>query len=177
MNLLHSFSARFRQYKELGERALAQLTDAAFLQAAPEGQNSIGVIIRHMHGNMTSRFTNFLTEDGEKTWRNRDGEFEEAARTRVELMSDWNAGWQCVFDALNDMSDAQLATPVYIRGESMPALDAILRQIAHYSYHVGQLVTLCRQQAGAWSSLSIPKGESGQFTAAMRAAQAPGSGA
>lgn len=168
MNMLSSLTARFRQYKELAEGALAQLSDAEFRLPVPENENSISVIIRHMHGNMASRFTDFLTMDGEKPWRNRDAEFEAADRSRGELMADWNAGWKCLFDALNGMDDTQLDTTVHIRGEAMTALDAILRQLAHYSYHVGQLVMLCRRQASQWRSLSIPKGESNAYTEAMR---------
>jgi uncharacterized damage-inducible protein DinB len=171
MNILDSLQRRFVQYKALGENALAQLNDEQFLMREPAGQNSISMIIRHMHGNMLSRFTNFLTEDGEKSWRQRDAEFEESAQTRDELMAAWEAGWRCVFDALGSMQDAQLDETVLIRGEGMSALDAILRQLAHYSYHVGQIVTLCKQHAASWTSLSIPKGESNRFTATMRAGQ------
>lgn len=176
MNILESLKSRFAQYKVLGEKALAQLDDAQFLMPEPTGQNSISIIIRHMYGNMLSRFTNFLTEDGEKSWRQRDAEFEESTQNREELMNAWEAGWRCLFDALDAMQDAQLADTVMIRGEGMTALDAILRQLAHHSYHVGQIVTLCKQRAAAWNSLSIPKGQSQQFTATMLAGQRPISG-
>jgi len=176
MNILDSLQARFAQYKALAEKALAQLNDEQFLMREPEGQNSISMIIRHMHGNMLSRFTNFLTEDGEKAWRQRDAEFEESTQSRDELMNAWEAGWRCLFDALKPMQDAQLNDTVLIRGEGMTALDAILRQLAHYSYHVGQMVTLCKQHAAGWTSLSIPKGESQKFTATMRAGQRPATG-
>lgn len=167
MEIIKSIRSRFLTYKDLGERAMGQLSDVQFLHPAPDGQNSIPVIVRHMHGNMLSRFTNFLTEDGEKSWRQRDAEFEASELTRDELMADWNAGWHCLLSTLDAMTDTQLDTPVRIRGEVMTALDAILRQLAHYSYHVGQIVTLAKQAASNWTSLSIPKGGSGQYNAEM----------
>lgn len=176
MQILNSIRSRFGTYKDLGERAMAQLDDAQFLAPAPDGQNSIGTILRHLHGNMLSRFTNFLTEDGEKPWRERDAEFEQTDRSRNELMSDWASGWNCLYAAIDSMNDAQLDTVVFVRGEAMTALDGLLRQLAHYSYHVGQIVTLCKQTSGGWNSLSIPIGSSKQFNDTMRASQHPVTG-
>ena len=168
MSFLTTTIRQFRHYKELAEGAMIQLDDAMLLHEAAGGNNSVVVIVKHLHGNMLSRWTNFLTEDGEKAWRKRDEEFEHASLSRVQLMQLWEEGWQCVFGALGDMTDADLERTVHIRGEASTAMDAIIRQLMHYSYHVGQIVLLCKQQVGEnWRSLSIPKGGSAAFNAAM----------
>jgi hypothetical protein len=155
-----------RYYKRLGERAIAQVEDQALL-AAPDGQsNSIAIIVKHLAGNMRSRFTDFLTSDGEKSDRKRDTEFETPPRTRAELMAMWEAGWQHVFNALTALTDAHLGLKVYIRSEAHSVTQAINRQMAHYAYHVGQIVYLAKHFAGAnWAALTIPRGKSEQFLA------------
>jgi hypothetical protein len=149
----------FRQYKELGERAMAQLEPAGLFQALDSESNSIAVIVKHLAGNMRSRWTDFLTTDGEKPDRNRDAEFELSASTSAaEVHRWWEDGWRCVFDAVEGLSPDDLLRTVTIRGEPHSVLQAIDRQVAHYSYHVGQMVQLARHLAGdRWQSLSVPK--------------------
>lgn len=149
----------FRQYKELGEKAMAQLEPAGLFQTLDEESNSIAVIVRHMGGNMRSRWTEFLTSDGEKPDRNRDGEFElSTSTTPADVRRWWDDGWRCVFVAVEPLQSEDLLRTVTIRGEPHSVLQAIDRQIAHYAYHVGQIVQLARHLAGErWKSLSIPK--------------------
>lgn len=154
----------FNYYKTLGEKALAQIKDEALWHAPDEKSNSISVIAKHLHGNMLSRWTDFLTTDGEKEWRQRDQEFEESNNTREEIMKWWEEGWTCLFNALNTLKPEDFSRTVYIRnmGQSVP--DAIMRQLAHYAYHVGQIVYLARlYNDGDWHSLTIPKAESGTY--------------
>ncbi len=149
----------FRQYKQLGERAIAQLERDEQLTAAidPES-NSIATIVKHMAGNMRSRWTDFLTTDGEKPDRNRDGEFEAPPATRAELLEVWEQGWQHVFRAVEPLTEADLERVVTIRGEAHTVMQAINRQVTHYAMHVGQIVLLAKHFAGReWASLSIPK--------------------
>lgn len=149
----------FRQYKQLGERAIAQLERDEQLTAAidPES-NSIATIVKHMAGNMRSRWTDFLTTDGEKPDRNRDGEFEAPPATRAELLELWEQGWQHVFRAVEPLTEADLERVVTIRGEAHTVMQAINRQLTHYAMHVGQIVLLAKHFAGReWASLSIPK--------------------
>ena len=149
---------QFEYYKSLGEKAMAQTEDEALWWTPDEKSNSIGVIIKHLHGNMLSRWTDFLTSDGEKPWRKRDEEFEETKISRDELMTLWNDGWTCLFNALNSLKPEDLDTTVYIRDEAQSAEYAIIRQLAHYAYHVGQIVYLARlTNEGDWKSLTIPK--------------------
>jgi uncharacterized damage-inducible protein DinB len=154
----------FKKYRKLAEDALQQIPEEAWHQSLhPEG-NSIAVLIQHLAGNMLSRWTNFLEEDGEKNWRNRDAEFESQNLSQADLMAIWDRGWSVLFDALASLSPADLARTVTIRGEEHRVSEAILRQIAHYSYHVGQIVLLCRVcHDGNWQSLSVPKGKSLNF--------------
>ncbi len=169
MHFLTTAIRLFKYYKELGEAGMAQMTDS-MLVAETEGDNnnSIVVIVKHLHGNMLSRWTNFLTEDGEKPWRQRDHEFLHERITRDQVMRLWEEGWQCLFRALDGMTESDLTKTVHIRGQASSAMDVIIRQLMHYSYHVGQIILLCKQQAGdAWQSLSIPKGESAAFNTAM----------
>ncbi len=155
---------RFRSYKELGDKTFSQLEDKHFFYQPSSESNNIAIIIQHLYGNMLSRFTNFLTEDGEKPWRNRDGEFESVNISKEDLLTFWNTGWNCVFNALNDLQPEDLIKTVYIRTEPMTAYDAILRQLAHYPYHVGQIVYLGKMiKDKEWKTLSIPKGQSKQF--------------
>jgi hypothetical protein len=154
----------FEYYKSLGEKAMAQVGDEALFRMPDEKSNSISVIVKHLHGNMLSRWTDFLTSDGEKDWRNRDGEFEEAPTTRAEVMQQWNEGWNCLFAALKGLTSDDLGKTVYIRNMGQTVEDAIMRQLAHYAYHIGQIVYLARLfNEGNWTSLSIPKGGSAAY--------------
>ncbi len=155
---------RFQSYKELGDKTFEQLDDKDFFYQPSSESNSIAINIRHLYGNMLSRFTNFLTEDGEKPWRNRDLEFESVDIEKEDLLAFWNTGWNCVFNALQDLKPEDLTKTVYIRTEPMSAYDAILRQLAHYPYHVGQIVYVGKMiKDKKWKTLSIPKGQSNQF--------------
>ena len=161
MNLVPNTIKLFAYYKSLGENAMAQTNDESLFWTPDEKSNSIAVIIKHLHGNMLSRWTDFLTTDGEKPWRNRDNEFEEAKDTKDHLMNLWNEGWACLFNALQSLNEDDLQKIVYIRNMGQTAEDAIMRQLAHYAYHVGQIVYLARlTNKGDWKSLSIPKGGS-----------------
>lgn len=164
-NHISSAVATFRQHKELAEKAMHQLeTEQLFWKPGPDS-NSIYIIMKHLWGNMKSRWTNFFTEDGEKPWRDRDSEFEEGVLPEREtLMQNWNEGWQCLFDALTPLGNDDLERIVKIRHEEHSVLEAINRQIAHYSYHVGQMVYIAHLiRSDKWESLSIPKGKSTQF--------------
>ncbi len=152
----------YEYYKSLGDKAISQVNDDKALHWTPdEKSNSISVIVNHLHGNMLSRWTDFLTSDGEKPWRHRDGEFEEKQDSRQELMAKWEEGWKCLFDALHSLTVDDLEKTIYIRNMGQSVEDAIMRQLAHYAYHVGQIVYLCRLvNEGDWKSLTIPKGNS-----------------
>ena len=150
--------ALFRQYKKLAEEAMAQVSDAELGTTLDSEMNSIALIVKHMAGNMRSRWTDFLTTDGEKPDRNRDSEFEEPPMSRAELMAAWEAGWDCVWRALAPLSDADLSRKVAIRGQAHSVLQAINRQTTHYAYHVGQIVMLAKHfRSEAWRSLSLPR--------------------
>ncbi|MGH9501445.1 MAG: DUF1572 domain-containing protein [Terriglobales bacterium] len=154
----------FRYYKKLTERAMEQVGDEQLLDVLDGEMNSIAIIIKHLAGNMRSRWTNFLTSDGEKTDRKRDTEFETPPSTRAALMALWEEGWDCVFTALEPLSDAEVDRTVLIRGDPHSVMQAINRQIAHYSYHCGQIVFLAKHlQAQRWKSLSVPRGKSEEF--------------
>jgi Protein of unknown function (DUF1572) len=160
-------------YKRLGERAIAQAPDEALIITLDAESNSIAIIVKHLYGNMRSRWTDFLTTDGEKPDRSRDTEFESPATTRDKLIAQWEAGWKYVFDALATLTDADLIRKVVIRNEPHSVMQAINRQVAHYSYHVGQIVFLAKHFAfDRWTALTIPRGESAAATAKIRAAQA-----
>ncbi|HEY2720798.1 MAG TPA: DUF1572 family protein [Chitinophagaceae bacterium] len=155
---------RLKYYKELGEKTFAQLEDNDFHWQPSSESNSIAVIIQHVAGNMISRWTNFLAEDGEKDWRNRDGEFEIHAQSKQELIEVWNKGWDCFLSTLDSLSESDLLKIIYIRKESMTAIDAINRQLAHYPYHIGQIVYIGRMIKNEdWKNLSIPKASSQQY--------------
>lgn len=163
---------RFRYYKELGDKTFEQLEEADFLYQPSTESNSIAVIIQHLYGNMLSRWTNFLTEDGEKVWRIRDREFEEIKHNKEEILSLWNLGWSCIFNTLESLTTADLTKTVTIRTEPLTVYDAILRQLAHYPYHVGQIVYLGRMVTNEnWKSLSIPKGNSETYLNSVKANQ------
>jgi uncharacterized damage-inducible protein DinB len=163
----------FRYYKKLGERAMAQCPDEALFTTIDAESNSIAIIVKHMAGNMRSRWMDFLTTDGEKPGRNRDTEFEEPPKTRAALLELWERGWKYLFDALEPLTDADLARTVTIRTEPHSVMQAINRQIAHYAHHVGQIVFLAKhltaKATGKWESLSVPRGQSKQFAADVAA--------
>jgi hypothetical protein len=156
--------ALFRQYKKLAGGAMAQVTDEQLCAALDGEMNSIAVIVKHLAGNMRSRWTGFLTSDGEKPDRDRDSEFLDPPAGREALMNLWEHGWNCIFQALEPLTDADLARTVTIRGEAHSVMQAINRQVAHYAYHCGQIVFLAKHFQGAgWKSLSVPKGASAGF--------------
>src|SRR5712664_1192328 len=156
--------AVFHYYKKLAERAMAQCPDAGLFATLDAESNSIAIIVKHMAGNMRSRWTDFLTSDGEKPDRNRDTEFEDPPKTRAELMEMWERAWKLLFSALEPLSDAELTRTIPIRTEPHSVMQAINRQVAHYSYHVGQIVYLARHFAGdKWQTLTVPKNKSAEF--------------
>jgi hypothetical protein len=161
---LESVVKRMSTYKELGEGTFAQLEDQDFHYAPNYASNSIAVIIQHMSGNMLSRWTNFLSEDGEKEWRNREREFDEQAYGRAPLLKAWNEGWDCMLGTLRSLKEEDLLKTIYIRHEPLIVVDAINRQLAHYPHHVGQIVYIGKMiRNDQWKSLSIPKGQSDAF--------------
>lgn len=159
----------FRYYKTLSERAMTQCPEKDLFTALDAEANSIAIIVKHMAGNMRSRWQEFLTTDGEKPDRNRDTEFEDAPKTRQELSELWERGWKYVFDAMSVLTDADLTKAVTIRSEPHSVMQAINRQVAHYAHHAGQIVFVAKHFAvkatGKWESLSVPRGQSKQFTA------------
>jgi hypothetical protein len=158
----------FRQYKSLAEKAMLQITDEEFFFTPEPESNSIALIVKHLSGNMKSRWTDFLTSDGEKEWRKRDDEFENPGN-RKELMQAWEDGWNCLFHALDPLDYEDISRIITIRSEEHSVLEAINRQIAHYSYHVGQIVYLAKSMKGnAWQTLSIAKGKSADFNQKMK---------
>jgi hypothetical protein len=162
-----------RYYKSLADRAVAQATDPQLYQRLDLDANPIAIVMQHMAGNMKSRWTNFLSEDGEKPWRDRDREFDQPPATREALLLLWEEGWACVFQTLESLTDADLGRTVPIRGEAHSVMQAINRQIAHYAYHCGQIVLLAKHfQHAQWTSLTVPKGKSAEFNAKVRAREA-----
>ena len=162
---------RFKYYKDLGDKTFLQIPEAALFFQPSSESNSIAIIVQHLYGNMLSRWTNFLTEDGEKEWRKRDQEFESMQLSKADILSFWEEGWKCLFTTLESLTPADLTKTITIRTEKLLVYDAILRQLAHYPYHVGQIVYLGRCFVNEkWNSLSIPKGNSGDYLAAVKAA-------
>jgi uncharacterized damage-inducible protein DinB len=163
----------FRYYKRLAERAMEQCPDEGLFATLDAESNSIAIIVKHMAGNMRSRWTDFLTSDGEKPDRHRDTEFEDAPTTRAELLALWERGWQCVFTALEPLTDADLGRTVTIRTEPHSVMQAINRQVAHYAHHAGQILFAAKHfttaKTGKWESLSVPRGKSAQFTSDVAA--------
>ncbi|SRR5579871_849712 len=154
----------FHHYKKLAEGAIAQVSDEQLVTSLDEEMNSIATIVKHMAGNMRSRWIDFLTSDGEKPNRNRDSEFVEPPSSRAGLMKMWEEGWECVFQALGPLTDDDLERSVMIRGEPHSVMQAINRQMAHYSYHIGQIVFLAKHfKANEWKSLSVPRNKSAEF--------------
>lgn len=163
-NYLESVRKQFAYYKMLGEKTIAQLDDAQLFTSPGNENNSIAVMVNHLWGNMMSRWTDFLTADGEKSWRDRDREFEDVISGRGELMEKWEEGWSCLFNALRSINAENFERLVYIRNQGHTITEAINRQLAHYAYHVGQIVYLGKWLKGdEWRSLSIPKGGSQAF--------------
>ena len=163
--LITSIEGEFRRYKKLGDETLAQLRDEELTQAGPGGGNSIAILVWHLGGNLKSRFTDFLTSDGEKPWRNRDDEFRPRTDvTRAELLQLWEEGWTTLFKSLDSLRDDDLFKTVVIRREQFRAHEALNRLMAHASYHVGQMVYLGKAfRSGDWKCLSIPLGKSNEF--------------
>jgi hypothetical protein len=161
LNYLEGVKKQFLYYKTLGEKAIEQLDEQQLFVAINEDSNSIATIVKHLSGNMISRWTDFLTTDGEKEWRNRDSEFENDWQTKIQVLASWNKGWDCFFEVLNDLKPNELTTIIYIRNEGHTVLEAINRQLAHYPYHVGQIVFCAKMlKNGEWTSLSIAKSKS-----------------
>jgi uncharacterized damage-inducible protein DinB len=168
--VIDALTKRFAAYKEMAEKAFGQLADEQFHQPLDENTNSIAVIMKHMSGNLRSRFTDFLTGDGEKPQRNRDSEFIDDMRQRAAIIADWESGWKCLMDAMSKLSDDDLGKTVTIRGEPHTVIDALLRQLSHHAYHVGQIVQLARFLArDKWTVITIPRGGSKEFNASMDA--------
>jgi hypothetical protein len=163
---LESVKKQFAYYQSLGEQTMARLTDEQLFWQYNAESNSIAILVKHLSGNMLSRWTDFLTTDGEKEWRQRDGEFETDATTKAEVLKIWERGWLCLYEALNSLKEEDLTTTIYIRNQGHSVMEAINRQLAHYPYHIGQMVflgkMLCSQ---SWVSLSIPKGNSQTYNA------------
>ncbi|MES2774830.1 MAG: DUF1572 family protein [Bacteroidota bacterium] len=163
---------RLRYYKDLGDKSFEQLTEADMHYRPSEESNSIAIIIQHMYGNMMSRFTNFLTEDGEKEWRKRDAEFEPMELTKTDLIDFWNAGWAQVLNTIETLQPDDLLESITIRSEKLLVYDAILRQLAHYPYHVGQIVFIAKMVKDKdWKNLSVPKGGSKAYEEQVRNAK------
>lgn len=163
---LESVKKQFEYYKMLGNKTFSQLSDDKLFWKYNEDSNSIATIVKHLWGNMLSRWTDFLTTDGEKEWRNRDTEFENDINSREELLEKWNEGWNCLFNAINSLNINDLDKIIYIRNQEHTVTEAINRQLAHYPYHVGQIVFIGKMLADkGWTSLSIPKGNSQTYNA------------
>ena len=160
-NYLESARKQFQFYKLLGEKTFAQLSDEELFWQYNAESNSIAIIVKHLWGNMLSRWTDFLSSDGEKEWRDREGEFELDFFTRAEMMTKWAQGWTCLFAALDTIDKDNFGTTIYIRHLGHSIVEAVNRQMSHYAYHIGQIVYIGRMIRGAdWNSLSIPKGGS-----------------
>lgn len=163
---LDSTIKQFEYYKMLGEKTFSQLDDDALFYQFNEESNSIATIVKHISGNMLSRWTDFLTTDGEKEGRNRETEFDNDLKDRAQLMARWDEGWTCLFRALETVNEDNFGQIIYIRNQGHTITEAINRQLAHYPYHIGQIVYIGKMlKAKEWSSLSIPRGDSGKFNA------------
>ena len=167
-DFLRSANRQFLYYKTLGEKAIEQLDPEQLFVSLNDDTNSIVTIVKHLHGNMLSRWTDFLTTDGEKKWRNRDGEFDASTelsnQTKEHVLKQWNQGWECLFNTLNSLQPEDLSKIIYIRNEGHTVLEAINRQLAHYPYHVGQMVFYAKiLKKSEWTSLSIPKNKSNDY--------------
>jgi len=163
VNYLESVIKQFEYYKLLAEKAFAQIPDDKLFWQYNEDSNSIATIVKHLAGNMLSRWTDFLYTDGEKEWRDRDAEFENDITSREEMLSKWHEAWNVFLDTLHSLTEADLEKTIYIRNQGHSVMEAINRQLAHYPYHIGQIVHIAKLCADHWTSLSIPKGSSKQF--------------
>jgi len=158
-NFLSGTKKLFQYYKGLGEKAIAQLNDEQINWRPNEASNSVALIVHHLNGNMLSRFTDFLTSDGEKSWRNREAEFEVGYKDKAELLQAWENGWNRLFETIDSLTEADLDKIIFIRNEGQTVMDALQRQLAHYPHHVGQILYVAKILKGdGWQSLSIPKG-------------------
>ena len=167
-HFLDAVSRRMREYKRLGAGAMAQLQNHEFTLRPNDVSNSMAQLVAHLSGNMRSRWTNFLSEDGEKTWRNRDQEFEDQPKSREDILADWEAGWEVFLGTVESLAPDDLLRTVTIRSEPLSVLDAITRQVAHYSMHIGQMLYLAKIIRGHdWNSLSIPRGGSEDYNRAL----------
>lgn len=161
---LQSIIKQFNYYKSLGDKSFEQIPEEKLFWKFNEESNSIAIIVQHLSGNMLSRWTDFLTSDGEKSWRNRDSEFEVVINSKTELIEKWNEGWNCFLTALENLKESDLEKIIYIRNEGHTVQEAINRQLAHYPYHVGQIVFIAKMCADQeWKSLSVPKGKSSDY--------------
>lgn len=161
---LSSIIKQFEYYKGLGDKTFIQLTDEQIHWQYNNESNCVAIIVKHIVGNMLSRWTNFLTEDGEKTWRERDEEFEDTYTSKIQMLKAWEQGWECLFNAVKPLEENQLEQIIYIRNQGHTVTEAINRQLAHYSYHIGQIVFLGKMISDEnWKSLSIPKGASTKY--------------
>ena len=163
LQYLESVTKQFEYYKMLGEKTFNQVPDEKLFWQYNDNSNSIATIVKHLSGNMLSRWTDFLWTDGEKEWRNRDAEFENDIVTKDELLDKWNEGWKVFFDTIKSLSAEDLDKIIYIRNQGHTVLEAINRQLAHYPYHIGQIVFIGKMSAEKWDTLSIPKGSSKQY--------------
>jgi hypothetical protein len=163
MSYLQSVIKQFEYYKMLGEKTFAQVPEEGLFWQYNEESNSIAIIVKHLWGNMLSRWTDFLTTDGEKEWRNRDAEFKSDIISKEEMMHKWNEGWSVLFNTLQALKEEDLDTIIYIRNQGHTVMEAINRQLAHYPYHIGQIVFIGKMVVKNWQSLSIPRGTSGQY--------------
>ena len=163
-NYLESAIKQFQYYKMLGDRTFEQLNDDDIHWQFNDSGNSISIIVKHMVGNMLSRWANFMSEDGEKPWRQRDLEFVDSYMSKSDMITAWDKGWQCLFDAITPLSEMDLEQIIYIRNQGHTITEAMNRQLSHYAYHVGQIVLLGKTiKSDTWQSLSIPKGQSKTF--------------
>lgn len=164
MSYLEGTIKQFEYYKSLGDKAMAQVSEEQLFWAPNAESNSIAVIVQHIAGNMLSRWTDFLTSDGEKEWRNREAEFDHIITNKSELIRIWEQGWEVFFNAIKPLTENDLERIVYIRNQGHTVTEAIQRQLAHYPYHIGQMIYLAKMMANEnWQSLSIPRGNSKQF--------------
>ena len=163
-NYIESCIKQFEYYKQLGDKTIAQVPESSLFWHYNQESNSIATIVKHLWGNMLSRWTDFLTTDGEKPWRNREAEFDNDINTKEEILAKWNEGWDCVFKTLRQLKTDDLSKTVYIRHEPHTVVEAINRQLAHYPYHIGQMVFIGKMVCDkSWVSLSIPRGKTHEF--------------
>lgn len=167
LDYIQSAIKQFEYYKSVGERTFDQLDEEDLFWQFNAESNSIAIIVNHLWGNMKSRWTDFLTSDGEKEWRNRDMEFESVIHTKTEMMTKWNDAWECLFSALHSVNTENFNTEIFIRNQAHTIVEAVNRQLAHYAYHIGQIAYIGRMAKGkTWKSLTIPKGKSSDFNKA-----------